>query len=50
VAEELKDFGGSKFLTFASKIEKFLVEFNVHFLDFEAVKKDILLYNFFFFF
>jgi hypothetical protein len=41
VAGELKDFGSSKFSTFASKIENVLPEFNVRFSDFEAVMKDI---------
>jgi hypothetical protein len=45
LAEELKDFGGSEFSTLASKIENVLSEFSVHFSDFEATKKDILLYN-----
>jgi hypothetical protein len=31
LAEELKDFGGSEFSTFASKIENLLSEFNVFF-------------------
>jgi hypothetical protein len=34
LAKELKDFGGSEFSTFASKIESLLSEFNVRFLEF----------------
>jgi hypothetical protein len=45
LAEALKDSGGSEFSTFASKTKNLLSEFNVHFFYFEAMKKDILLYN-----
>jgi hypothetical protein len=45
LAEELRDFGGLEISTFASKIENLLSEFSVRLSDFEAMKKDILLYN-----